>query len=181
MLSCLNRIVSAVQRRIVEPNLFRTISTTGRNRMAANHEADEVALKRLGIKDPKQVTEQQWKEVLQPEVYNVTREAGTEPTGGHYDKFFSKGRYVCICCGAELFSSESKYWSGCGWPAFSKSVDEDFNIIRIRDNAYGMERTEVRCKQCNAHLGHVFDDGPVETGERYCINSVSMKFEPFSE
>ncbi|KIH62871.1 methionine-R-sulfoxide reductase [Ancylostoma duodenale] len=104
--------------------------------------------------------------------------AGTEPPfSGAYDKFFEKGRYVCVCCGAELFNSDSKYWAGCGWPAFSKSVDNDMNIVRIEDNSLGMKRTEVRCKKCNAHLGHVFDDGPKETGERYCINSVCMAFE----
>ncbi|KAK0403928.1 hypothetical protein QR680_017199 [Steinernema hermaphroditum] len=128
-------------------------------------------------KNPKTVSEEQWKNVLSPEAFHITRKAGTEPKfSGKYDKFFKSGKYNCICCGAELFVSDDKYNSGCGWPAFSKSVEGDKNIIRIPDNSYGYERTEVRCKQCNAHLGHVFDDGPKETGERYCINSVAISF-----
>ena len=118
--------------------------------------------------------------------------AGTEPAfSGGYDKFYEKGFYACRLCGAQLFKSDAKFNSGCGWPAFSKSIDNDLNIVRIPDNSYGMQRTEVRCKQvksieeekkekrvlqCNAHLGHVFDDGPKETGERYCINSRTMAF-----
>ncbi|VDL80634.1 unnamed protein product [Nippostrongylus brasiliensis] len=140
---------------------------------------DDVGLKKLGeVKNPKEVSPSEWKKVLPAETYEVARNAGTEaPFSGAYDKFFEKGRYVCLCCGAELFNSDSKYWSGCGWPAFSKSVDNDLNIVRIEDNSHGMKRVEVRCKKCDAHLGHVFDDGPKETGERYCINSVCMAFE----
>uniref|UniRef100_A0A1I7YVS1 Peptide-methionine (R)-S-oxide reductase n=1 Tax=Steinernema glaseri TaxID=37863 RepID=A0A1I7YVS1_9BILA len=131
----------------------------------------------VDAKDPKAVSESQWKTVLSPEEFHITREAGTEPKfSGKYDKFFKPGKYNCICCGADLFVSDDKFNSGCGWPAFSKSVDGDKNIIRIPDHSYGYERTEVRCKQCNAHLGHVFDDGPKETGERYCINSVAVNF-----
>ncbi|VDM65472.1 unnamed protein product, partial [Strongylus vulgaris] len=140
---------------------------------------NDIGIKKLdGVKDPKEVSEEEWKKVLPAEVFDVARNAGTEaPFTGAYDKFFEKGRYVCLCCGAELFNSDSKYWSGCGWPAFSKSVDNDMNIVRLPDNSLGRQRTEVRCKKCNAHLGHVFDDGPEETGERYCINSVCMAFE----
>ncbi|VDO34950.1 unnamed protein product [Haemonchus placei] len=164
---------------------------------------NDIGIKKLGdVKNPKQVSESEWKKVLPAEAFEVARNSGTErPFSGAFDKFFEKGRYVCLCCGAELFkqvfiyfflfaysltcprqlyeffSSDSKYWSGCGWPAFSKSIDNDMNIIRLEDNSMGMKRVEVRCKQCNAHLGHVFDDGPKETGERYCINSVSMAFE----
>uniref|UniRef100_A0A0N5AJZ0 Peptide-methionine (R)-S-oxide reductase n=1 Tax=Syphacia muris TaxID=451379 RepID=A0A0N5AJZ0_9BILA len=126
---------------------------------------------------PGEITNEDWKKVLTPEQYYVTRECGTEkPFSGQYNKFFEPGVYHCVCCGAELFLSAAKYNSGCGWPAFSRSIGEDQNIIRLKDNSFGMERTEVRCKQCNAHLGHVFDDGPKETGERYCINSVSINF-----
>ncbi|KAI1729454.1 selR domain-containing protein [Ditylenchus destructor] len=132
-----------------------------------------------GIKDPKDVSDQEWKNVLSPEAYDVTRQGGTEPAfTGKYDKHFKPGRYTCVCCGADLFISDHKYHSGCGWPAFFNSIDGDKNIVRIHDTSYGMERTEVRCRQCNAHLGHVFDDGPKETGERYCINSVSIDFVP---
>ncbi|CAD6188604.1 unnamed protein product [Caenorhabditis auriculariae] len=144
---------------------------------------EDIGVTKLGkVDDPKKVTKEEWKKVLPKDAFEVLRESGTEPAGsGAFDKHFEKGRYVCLCCGAELFNSDSKYWSGCGWPAFSKSVGEDMNIVRIKDNSYGMERTEVRCKKCDAHLGHVFDDGPKETGERYCINSVCMAFEPKTE
>uniref|UniRef100_A0A0K0EVU8 Peptide-methionine (R)-S-oxide reductase n=1 Tax=Strongyloides venezuelensis TaxID=75913 RepID=A0A0K0EVU8_STRVS len=137
-------------------------------------------LEKLSVnKNPKEVTEEEWKKVLSPEEYHITREAGTEPKfSGEYDKFFKPGKYTCKCCGIDLFLSDNKFDSGCGWPAFDKSVGEDKNIIRIEDNSYGMSRTEVRCKNCNAHLGHVFNDGPKNTtGERYCINSVAISFD----
>ncbi|OZC09494.1 methionine-R-sulfoxide reductase [Onchocerca flexuosa] len=136
------------------------------------------AMDSLGKQDPKQVTSEEWKKVLTPLEYSVAREGGTErPFSGKFDKHFESGLYVCRCCGAQLFKSDAKFKSGCGWPAFSKSVDNDLNIVRLKDTSMGMERVEVRCKQCNAHLGHVFDDGPKETGERYCINSCSIDFE----
>uniref|UniRef100_A0A0M3I584 Peptide-methionine (R)-S-oxide reductase n=1 Tax=Ascaris lumbricoides TaxID=6252 RepID=A0A0M3I584_ASCLU len=136
-----------------------------------------VILKLGKNKDPKEVSADEWKSAMSPLEYSVTREAGTERAfTGKYDKHFEEGEYSCFCCGAKLFKSDAKYWSGCGWPAFSKSIDNDLNIVRIKDYSLGMERTEVRCKQCNAHLGHVFDDGPKETGERYCINSCSLDF-----
>uniref|UniRef100_A0A915Q194 Peptide-methionine (R)-S-oxide reductase n=1 Tax=Setaria digitata TaxID=48799 RepID=A0A915Q194_9BILA len=136
------------------------------------------ALEALGKKDPKQVTSEEWKKVLSPLEYSVAREGDTErPFSGKFEKHFEPGLYVCRCCGAQLFKSESKFNSGCGWPAFSKSVDNDLNIVRLKDTSMGMNRVEVRCKQCSAHLGHVFNDGPKETGERYCINSCCMDFE----
>ncbi|VDK77353.1 unnamed protein product [Litomosoides sigmodontis] len=136
------------------------------------------AMDALEKQDPQQVTAAEWRKVLTPLEYSIAREGGTErPFSGKFDKHFEPGLYVCRCCGAQLFKSDAKFNSGCGWPAFSKSVDNDLNIVRIRDNSMGMERVEVRCKQCNAHLGHVFDDGPKETGERYCINSCCIDFE----
>ncbi|TKR80476.1 hypothetical protein L596_014546 [Steinernema carpocapsae] len=141
------------------------------------------------IEDPKSIPNAEWKKVLSSEEYHITREAGTEPkNSGKFDKFFKPGKYNCVCCGAALFVSDDKYNSGCGWPAFSRSVEGDKNIVRLADNSYGYDRVEVRCKQndfvffpCNAHLGHVFDDGPKETGERYCINSVAINFQKKSE
>uniref|UniRef100_A0A0M3K0Z2 Peptide-methionine (R)-S-oxide reductase n=1 Tax=Anisakis simplex TaxID=6269 RepID=A0A0M3K0Z2_ANISI len=128
-------------------------------------------------RNPKDVKAEEWRSVMNDLEYNVTRQADTErPFTGKYDKLFDEGQYNCYCCGAKLFKSDAKYYSGCGWPAFSKSIDNDLNIIRKKDTSLGMERIEVRCKQCNAHLGHVFDDGPKETGERYCINSCSLNF-----
>ncbi|KAH7727192.1 Protein F44E2.6 a [Aphelenchoides avenae] len=131
-------------------------------------------------KDPKAVTDDEWKSVLTEEEFHVCRLGGTEPSfSGVLTKHAAPGKYTCRCCGAELFVSDSKYWSGCGWPSFSESLEGDKNIVRLPDNKFGLKRTEVRCKQCEAHLGHVFDDGPVETtGERYCINSVSITFQP---
>nr|CAD2205832.1 unnamed protein product [Meloidogyne enterolobii] len=138
------------------------------------------AFEKLGLnKNPKEVTEEEWKKVLTPEQFEITRKAGTELAfTGKYDKhFISGGKYVCICCGADLFVSENKFNSGCGWPAFSKSIEADKNITRLPDHSFGRIRTEVRCSVCNAHLGHVFDDGPQKDGgERYCINSESIDF-----
>ncbi|EYC06635.1 hypothetical protein Y032_0074g811 [Ancylostoma ceylanicum] len=146
---CLRRIIPYRQ------GAAATIGNIVRTMSSGKHGPDDVAIKKLGdVKDPKQVSEEEWKKVLPAETFEVARNAGTEPPySGAYDKFFEKGRYVCVCCGAELFNSDSKYWAGCGWPAFSKSVDNDMNIIRIEDNSLGMKRTEVRCKKtCERQL-----------------------------
>jgi len=119
-------------------------------------------------------TEEEWKKVLSPEEYHVLREKGTEPAfSGKYLKNKKKGTYVCAGCGNELFSSETKFDSGTGWPSFWSPVSKD-SVEEKVDNRFGMHRTEVRCKKCGGHLGHVFDDSPTPTGQRYCINSVSL-------
>ena len=121
-------------------------------------------------------TKQEWQSQLTPEQYRVTREHGTEPAfSGEYDKHFDSGTYQCVCCGQDLFHSDHKYDSGSGWPSFYQPLDRA-NIGMSRDRSWLMVRIEVHCSRCGGHLGHVFEDGPKPTGQRYCINSVSLKF-----
>ncbi len=131
-------------------------------------------MKKYGVEK----TESEWKEQLSPEEYYVLRQQGTErPFTGTYNLHFENGDYHCKACNAKLFESGHKFESGCGWPSFDQAVPGA--IEYIRDTSHGMIRTETRCANCGSHLGHVFDDGPKETtGQRYCINSVSIGFEP---
>ena len=122
-------------------------------------------------------SDSEWRQLLSPESFHVTRQGGTEPpwTG----KLLNEKRvgiFGCICCGLPLFKSDAKFESGCGWPSFFDPLD-GANLIEIVDRSHGMVRTEVRCSRCDAHLGHVFPDGPPPTGLRYCINSVCLGFE----
>lgn len=127
--------------------------------------------------DDTRLSDAEWRAKLSPEQYHILREAGTERAfTGEYDKFYEEGEYHCAGCGQLLFTSDAKYNSGCGWPAFTAPSEGD-SVNEHRDTSYGMVRTEVRCSSCEGHLGHVFPDGPPQAGGlRYCINSAALDF-----
>ncbi|MBS1652373.1 MAG: peptide-methionine (R)-S-oxide reductase MsrB [Bacteroidetes bacterium] len=123
------------------------------------------------------LTNEEWQKRLLPEQYDVLRNKGTEkPYSSELNNEYSKGVYVCAGCGAELFNSDQKFESHCGWPSFDNEIGKGTNIEKKPDFSYGMIRTEIICSKCGGHLGHIFDDGPTVTGKRYCVNGLSLKF-----
>ena len=155
-----NHRTTGEQKRISPSNETATNDTTGS----------------MNVSDKVTKSDEEWHRLLTPEQYRVTRECGTEPpfTGIYYD-FHGKGTYRCVACGNELFSSDTKFDSGSGWPSFWAPLAKK-GVTETIDKSHGMERVEVRCSRCGAHLGHVFEDGPHPTGLRYCINSAALDF-----
>jgi peptide-methionine (R)-S-oxide reductase len=150
--------------------------TSGLLACGQQHQSSPMNNNNKSMENKSNKTNDDWRKLLTPVQFNVLREKGTERAfTGQYDDFFDDGTYYCAACGAKLFTSSAKYNSGCGWPAFFEPADSA-NMLFRKDLSYGMVRTEVLCARCGGHLGHIFDDGPKPTGQRYCINSVSLQF-----
>jgi len=146
------------------------------NKAETNQELNKQTQQIMNDSMPLNRSEEEWRKILSPEQYHILREKGTErPFTGKYNLNKEKGMYVCAACGNELFTSEMKFDSHCGWPSFDKEIAGG-KIKTVRDISHGMIRTEILCGRCGSHLGHLFDDGPTETGMRYCVNSISLDF-----
>lgn len=155
--------------------LFSACSGNGQNNAPAPKKED---VKPMENKLEINRTEEEWKKILTPEQFYVLRQKGTDrPFTGKFYMHKEKGMYNCAACGSELFSSDMKFDSDCGWPSFDREVAGG-KIKQVRDTTHGMIRTEILCAKCGSHIGHIFDDGPTVTGQRYCVNSTSISFEP---
>ena len=165
---CQSEMSTARSEPVPVPTAFPSPSPSAKTFTAADNEFDGKRIKK---------TEDEWRAQLTPEQFHILREEGTERAfSGEYDKNKESGDYHCAACGLRLFSSKTKFDSGTGWPSFYEPVSAK-NVVEKEDRALGVVRTEVECARCGSHLGHVFDDGPKPTGLRYCMNSLSLKFE----
>jgi methionine-R-sulfoxide reductase len=176
-------------RAVIRPKMEKFRKVFKDKLKGAKPSQDEDSHASRGAIDPREISDPEnfdwsevnWKKRLSPEVFAITRKAGTErPFTGKYWNVFDDGEYQCSNCGLSLFESTSKFDAHCGWPSFDKTLGKD-SVTEHADNTLGMRRIEVRCRRCGAHLGHVFDDGPTDTGLRYCMNSASLKFIPADE
>ena len=160
--------------------LFLTLGVTFMMINSSCQNSDQNKTKKLQtMNNDFQKTDAEWKKILTPEQYDVLRGKGTEsPWTGEYNNHHQKGMYVCAGCGAELFSSEQKFDSHCGWPSFDNELGGGDRVKKVPDYSHGMIRTEIVCARCGGHLGHIFDDGPTNTHMRYCVNSLSLGFKP---
>ena len=158
---------------------FLSCQTPVTNTLSGNNETNKPSKQKKPMETSLNKTDAEWKKILTPEQYEVLRNKGTERPGtGKFNKHFEKGYYTCAGCGTELFSSDQKFDSHCGWPSFDGEIGGGDRVKKVPDFSHGMIRTEIVCAKCGGHLGHIFDDGPTASGQRYCVNSLSLGFKP---